>query len=151
MGARLRCSPISCQRIRERLGSAEESPPCSCSLPDAPDSYPHPLLHLRTLPEDQRLAPAERDPDSTPLLAEALARLRTCAPPDSPAARDRDRAERSVLERRLARRLEELPDRAVRTPSGTHALVDRGGLPAVEFTPAARPADSSGEGSRGTA
>lgn len=136
MGARLRCAPMSCRRIRERLGIADDAGGCTCTFPFAPDTYAHPLLFLRRLAAERLPSPAEREPDSTYMIAEALARLRTSDRQVLPLPDERLESEREMLERRLVRRLEALGDRTIRTPAGTHALVDEGGLTRLRFVPA---------------
>jgi hypothetical protein len=43
-------NPISCPKIRKRIPQVTAKVPCNCRFDFAPDHYPTPRLHLRTLP-----------------------------------------------------------------------------------------------------
>lgn len=45
-------NPISCARIRKRIPHVTAAVPCNCSFDFAPEHYPTPRLHLRTLPPE---------------------------------------------------------------------------------------------------
>ncbi len=46
-----RGNPISCPKIRQRIPSITKSVKCSCHFSPEIGSYPHPLLHLKKMPE----------------------------------------------------------------------------------------------------
>lgn len=63
----LKGNPISCPKIRKRIGHVTRRVPCACDFSFAPNHYPTPLLHLETLPDE---APVPRQPESPPETAD---------------------------------------------------------------------------------
>lgn len=70
-------NPISCPKIRKRIPHVTASVPCNCRFEFAPDHYPTPRLHLRTLQASASSAPRQTEPAWDPVeRARALALLR---------------------------------------------------------------------------
>jgi hypothetical protein len=80
-GARLQSplagNPISCPKIRKRIPHVTASVPCNCRFDFAPDHYPTPRLHLRTLEASARAPERPAEPAWDPVeRARILALLR---------------------------------------------------------------------------
>lgn len=121
-GARLRGSPMSCARVRQRIPETTSRLPCHCTFPKHPDHYPSPVLH----------APEARTPGEAvaPDLAHRLARWLGA----------QDRGERFLLElhderRELVEALRALPEQTLRVPGGCWRLRDPEGLCELTWTP----------------
>jgi len=70
-------NPISCPKIRKRIPHITASVPCNCRFDFAPDHYPTPRLHLRTLDASAAAqAPAAAPPWDPIERARVLALLR---------------------------------------------------------------------------
>ncbi len=129
MKSALRGNPMSCPKIRKRIGHVTRRTSCNCCFEFAPDRYPTPVLHLLTLP-------AERPPASSPSRS---------APPAGPG--DADQLEGlarrfGVLERRrreleqewkqlhdaLCSALRQLPDRSLTVETGRYRLIEKDGV-----------------------
>ena len=115
-----RGSPVSCQRVRQRVPNHARKVGCDCPFTLKPGEYANPLLHR------QELHPKPRDPgldDLLEQLARAEDRLRTV------------RAELASLRSRAAQKLKEIPGGRWAVRGGEWALVDEDGTPALRWTP----------------
>jgi hypothetical protein len=116
--SKLGSSPISCPRIRSRLPRLTRTVPCRCKFPFAPESYPTPLLHLRTLePEDAS------DGESPAEQAERLARTYSALNRRTGGIEREQRAVEAALRKHIGT----LPDRCLVLPEGVYRLVERDG------------------------
>jgi tetratricopeptide (TPR) repeat protein len=60
MQSRLKGNPISCPKIRKRIGHITRKVKCRCAFEFAPTHYPTPVLHLETLPAETPAEPARQ-------------------------------------------------------------------------------------------
>jgi hypothetical protein len=125
MGRPLQGNPTSCKGIRRRLAEVADRVGCDCPF-DAPETYPHPLLHAKGL----AAAPPPPPPDLDELV-ERLGRLEARA-----RAIESDLGE---LRARTAAGLQAAPGGRHRTEAGEWWVEDVEGLPIVRFTPAVQP------------
>ncbi len=125
----LKGNPISCPKIRRRIGHVTRRVPCNCNFDFAPDHYPTPLLHLKTLPpeEQEQKPPPQEAPD-----LETLVRRFTVL----------EQRKREILQQwerlhqALCKALQALPDRCFQTPQGTFRLVTQQGVETLHWDPA---------------
>ena len=125
MGSPHRGSPVSCQRVRQRVPDHARKVGCDCPFTPRPGEYANPLLH-RT-----ELRPAKPDPtldDMLERLARAEDRLRTL------------QAEVQVIRAGAARRLRDVPGRRWAVRGGEWTLLvdgtgDGDGVFALKWVP----------------
>lgn len=65
MQSQLKGNPISCPKIRKRIGHLTRRVKCRCAFPFAPNHYPTPVLHLETLRVEATPAPVQAAVDRT--------------------------------------------------------------------------------------
>lgn len=130
-------NPVSCPKIRQRIGSVTSRVDCSCGFEFAPDRYPTPTLHLLTLKDE----PAEqrgpgRAPDGETLArryAELMRRL------------EEVRQELGRAREALVDWLRRSPGRAVECPGGRYVLREEKGVEELRWIPEASDADAGGQ------
>ena len=126
----LKGNPISCPKIRRRIGHITRRVPCNCNFDFAPDHYPTPLLHLKTLPPQP--PPQEQTPpqNQTDDLEHLLRRFTVL-----------DQRKREILQQweqlhqAVCQALQALPDRAFQTPHGTFRLLTVDGVETLHWDP----------------
>ena len=129
MKSRLAGNPVSCPKIRKRIGHVTRTVPCNCDFSFAANHYPTPVLHLETLPpamEDAaRPKPSGSDDESTEQLIRSYTVL----------ARRRDELEREwkELHDAVCRRLAALPDRSFVTEAGRFFLTTCDGVETLQW------------------
>ncbi len=116
----LRGNPMSCAKIRKRIGHVTRRVPCNCDFSFAPNHYPTPTLHLLTLPPDARRPEAAQPPADAESIARRFGVLQ----------RRREEIEREwqQLHDRLCSILRMLPDRTLVLPEGRYRLIEREGV-----------------------
>ncbi len=117
----LRGSPCSCAKMRKRHTTDPKKEGCDCKFPEATDTYPNPLLHLRSLE-----APEEKD-DSSEELAKAYGALLRIE--------KRAGAEKSRIEEVLVGLLKKLPEAKIEVKGGSWVLFEEGGVQELRFVP----------------
>lgn len=134
MQSRLKGNPISCPKIRKRIGHVTRRVKCRCAFEFAPNHYPTPVLHLETLPPDTQQAPAHRSDE--PVDPETLARRYGVL--------DRQRREIELQWRQmhdaLCRLLHGRSDRTLQCDDGRYELSEREGVETLIWVPHERPA-----------
>lgn len=119
MGAPHRGSPVSCTRVRQRMGSIVDRVGCACTFHLPPGGYAHPLRHLQEVPA------APPPPPGIEECCDAYAR-----------ALDHERRigqELAELRRRLTAFLARSPDHRWRHGRGEWVLRESDGLPVVTW------------------
>ena len=123
----LRGNPISCPKIRARIGHITATVPCNCVFPTTSETYPHPLLHLHGLSADE------------------LAPLPPLPPPEAQVRRllilrhriHELQAEAQALADELIAQLRASPALRWELPEGVLALEAKDGIPELVWIPAA--------------
>jgi len=133
MKSQLRGNPISCPKIRKRIGHVTRRVRCRCAFEFASDHYPTPVLHLQTLPRDALPPPADSAIAATDV--EVLARRYTVL------EQRRHELEQQWTELRdaLCRALRSLPDRTVALEGGRFRLTEQEGIETLQWEAAASP------------
>lgn len=121
MKDRLKGNPVSCGSIRKKIPHITRRVSCHCPFEFAKDRYPTPVLHLLTLPQDQRQPPPASY--SSERLHDLALRLGVLE-------RQRSDLERQWKELRqaLTDALRTLPERTVNCPGGRYRLLERDGV-----------------------
>lgn len=146
MQSQLKGNPISCPKIRKRIGHITRRVKCRCAFPFAPNHYPTPILHLETLPVDAAPTPARPAADQAD--PEMLARRYGVLD------RQRREIERQwrQLHDALCRMLHGRPDRSLECDDGRYQLVVNEGVetlawePPAPASPAATPPEPGKQG-----
>jgi hypothetical protein len=125
-------NPISCPRVRKRIPAVTGAVPCNCHFETSPEQYPHPRLHLLTLPSAVA-APARPARERA---WDAADRARSLGVLWS----QRERVQREIadLEEQLLEHLRTSGADAIDTGDGKLVLVhEEGAPPALRWQPAA--------------
>jgi hypothetical protein len=124
----LRGNPVSCPSIRKKIGHVTRRVNCNCAFDFAPNHYPTPVLHLLTLREEQRQAPAPAQRPDPAALAVRFGVL----------TRRRDELERELADLRhaLVQALRSSPDGTVECPGGRYRFVEQDGVAELRWEPA---------------
>lgn len=109
--SRLKGNPVSCAKIRKRIGHLSAQVDCNCRFYDSPGHYPTPVLHLRTLPDGVVVAqPPEPLLDLARRYMQSLRKARQV------------KTETENLGRQLALAIAALPERELCLPEGKYSL-----------------------------
>ncbi len=137
----LKGNPISCPKIRRRIGHITRRVPCNCRFDFAPDHYPTPLLHLKTLPPQNTSQETTHTPQDQVQDLETLLRRFTVL--------DHKRREINQqweqLHEAICARLQALPQRCYESPIGRFQLVTKDGVETLEWEPAQNSPSSNPE------
>lgn len=120
----LRGNPISCVKIRAKIGHVTSRVPCNCTFPDAQEHYPSPVLHIRGT-EDSAGEPPREDLEG---LLDVFLRLGNRMAQLA--------AERQAVQERLLLMLREEPGGMVQLPAGLLRLEVVDGVESLRFEPA---------------
>ncbi|MDY0171014.1 MAG: CRISPR-associated primase-polymerase type A1, partial [Thermoguttaceae bacterium] len=143
MQSQLKGNPISCPKIRKRIGHLTRRVKCRCAFPFAPNHYPTPVLHLETLRVEPAPATVQAAADRTDpqMLARRYGVL----------DRQRREIERQwrQLHDALCQMLHGRPDRSLQCDDGRYELVIEDGVETLvwhseEPTDASSPRTESG-------
>ena len=129
MQSRLKGNPISCPKIRKRIGHVTRRTKCRCAFEFAPNHYPTPVLHLETLPADKQPDAADRtdeaaDPQTLARRYGVLDRQR----------REIDQQWREMHEA-LCGLLRDRDDRALQCDEGRYVLAEQEGVETLVWVP----------------
>lgn len=129
MQSRLKGNPISCPKIRKRIGHITRKVKCRCSFEFAPTHYPTPVLHLETLPAETPAEPAQQqdaagDPQTLARRYGVLDRQR----------REIEQQWRQMHEA-ICRLLDGRPDRRLQCEEGRYELSDEDGIETLVWIP----------------
>ncbi|HXG59799.1 MAG TPA: CRISPR-associated primase-polymerase type A1 [Planctomycetota bacterium] len=130
-------NPMSCPKIRQRIGHVTSRVDCSCTFEFAPDRYPTPTLHLLTLKEAEALKEGRAEAPDDESLARRYAEL----------LRRQEELRREVArtQEALVERLRRAPGRSVACPGGRYELCGEGGVEELRWVAEASDADAGGE------
>jgi hypothetical protein len=125
-------NPMSCPKIRQRIPHVTSKVDCNCAFEFAPEHYPTPLLHLRTLRVGEASPPAETATQAqTPQqIAQRYATLRRRAFEIQDELRRLEEAFVAVLRR--------APDRTLAVEGGRWVLVEEQGVEEIRWEDASR-------------
>ena len=120
MKDRLKGNPVSCPSIRKKIPHITRRLPCNCPFEFAPDRYPTPVLHLLTLPADERTPAPAAPSDALLTLAQRFGVI------------ERQQAEIQLqwqeLRRSLMTALAVTPNRTVEFEHGRYRLIENEGV-----------------------
>ncbi|MCY2988990.1 MAG: hypothetical protein NTY19_14130 [Planctomycetota bacterium] len=121
MKDRLKGNPVSCPSIRKKIPHITRRVACNCPFEFAKDRYPHPVLHLLTLPA-RVTAPSSpaAQPASLTVLAQRYSLLER--------RRAEIQREWEQLRAALVAALGSVPDRVIACEGGRYRLVEREGV-----------------------
>ncbi len=129
MQSQLKGNPISCPKIRKRIGHLTRRVKCRCAFPFAPNHYPTPVLHLETLRAEAAPTPAQAAVDRTDpqMLARRYGVL----------DRQRHEIERQwrQMHDALCQMLHGRPDRSLECDDGRYQLVVKEGVETLAWEP----------------
>ncbi len=127
MKSQLKGNPISCPRIRTRIGHVTRRVRCRCAFEFASDHYPTPVLHLHTLPKDALPQPADCTNTQTDL--ETLARRYTVL------EQRRYEIDKQWTEMRdaLCQAIRALPERCLAVEGGVFRLTEQEGVETLQW------------------
>ncbi len=130
MKSRHQGNPISCPKIRKRIGHITRTVPCCCDFSFAPNHYPTPVLHLETLPPEPGPSPSPSPGggDDREAIEHLIRRYTVIVH-----RREELDAQWRELHDAVCRRLAALPDRSVTTEAGRFYLVTRDGVESLEW------------------
>ncbi|MCY2990758.1 MAG: CRISPR-associated primase-polymerase type A1 [Planctomycetota bacterium] len=121
MKDRLKGNPVSCPSIRKKIPHITRRVACNCPFEFAKDRYPHPVLHLLTLPAR---APIPSSPAAQPanltMLAQRYGLLER--------RRAEIQREWEQLRAALVAAMTGVPDRVIACEGGRYRLVEREGV-----------------------
>ncbi len=138
----LRGNPISCPKIRKRIGHITRQVNCNCLFEFAPDRYPTPLLHLLTLPPEEELKQQQHQqvPDKLEELAKRFGVLER--------KRQEIQKEWELLHDALCQALQQLPNRTLVLEGGAYRLVEKEGVEELVWEPERQQNQASSEGDK---
>ncbi len=138
MKSQLKGNPISCPKIRKRIGHVTRRVRCRCAFEFAGDHYPTPVLHMHTLSKDALPKVSEPDPES--IDPDTLARRYTVL--------DQRRREIDAEWRRMhdamCRLIRTMPDQSFQWEAGMFHLVEKEGVETLTWDVSHPGADSAG-------
>lgn len=121
----LRGNPISCAKIRARIPEVTSRFGCACEFPDASEHYPSPVLHLRGLDPAALVPPPAAPAPGDDIRRYLLVRRRIVEL----------EGEVRELHNSLTATLRAVPDARCEIEEGVMCLVEREGVPTLEWTP----------------
>lgn len=130
--SRLAGNPVSCARIRSRIPHITSSVRCQCDFSAAPDQYPTPELHLRTLAD----APPQKEAADLETLARRYAALERRL--------EELQTEHRTLGLSLAAQLRQLPEPILQLDEGRYVLKAEGETETLVWQPQTHAADPHG-------
>ena len=129
MQSRLKGNPISCPKIRKRIGHITRRVPCACDFSFAPNHYPTPVLHLETLSEAEAAEMSKESASGEAESVEELIRRYTVIVH----RRQEIEQEWQELHDSLCKRLAALPDRSITTEQGRFFLDTNDGVETLRW------------------
>ncbi len=130
MKSSLKGNPISCPKIRKRIGHVTRRVPCACDFSFAPNHYPTPLLHLETLPEEAPEPDAPAAPTESDDLEQLIRRYTVLVH-----RKQEIETEWRELHDALVRRLAAVPDRSWTGKPGRFYLETEEGVETLRWDP----------------
>ncbi len=122
MKSQLKGNPISCPKIRKRIGHVTRRVRCRCAFEFAGDHYPTPVLHMHTLSKDALPKVPEEDRES--IDPDALARRYTVLDQRRREIEDQWRQMHDAF----CRLIRAMPDQSFPWEAGTYRLVQKEGI-----------------------
>ncbi len=130
MQSGLKGNPISCPKIRKRIGHITRRVKCRCAFEFAPNHYPTPVLHLETVPPEKQPTPADADAGAEAIDPVMVARRYGVIDRQR---REIDRQWREMHDA-LCRLLHARDDRTLQCDDGRYELVEQEGVETLAWT-----------------